>query len=102
MVKCEEYYLLSSDERMFYQETMVLMLEEVGVEWGTGVNFENDVFLYEDYNWTTETDGTFKYKPSGLVVRFYKYPLRGAEFSECISPKKWLSLINHCEESVSK
>jgi hypothetical protein len=96
MVKCEGYYLVTAEERMFYQETLLSMLYELDIEVEVGNKFENDIFLYEDYNWGTEEDGTFKYKPSGLVVRFYKYPLRASEFSEIVSPKKWLKLIKHC------
>jgi hypothetical protein len=44
----------------------------------------------------------FLYKPTGLRIKWYKYPLRDAYISEEISLEEFRKVIDHCVQSVKQ
>lgn len=42
----------------------------------------------------------FLYKPTGLIIDWYKYPLRDSYSNQKIDPAKFTEIINHCIESI--
>jgi hypothetical protein len=102
----------------------------LGGEFGYGVEFENDVFMMKPFCWCEQDDclwcamndknlqvklierfkdkgwakmgiaPNFWYKPSGLLVRWYKWIGRDTEFNKKPSKKEWQKIYNDCIKSV--
>jgi len=76
----------------------------LGGEYGYGVEFENDTFMMHPFCWCEkETCGwcqginpNFLFKPTGAVIKFYKWIGRDQEQRGKL-PKDWLEV---CKKSV--
>lgn len=76
-----------------------------------GLTFSNDVFESHPYCWC-ENDGcpqcdtgeqaNFLHKPSGLEIRWYKYPLRDAYSNVNIKLSDFVKIIDECILSMTK
>lgn len=67
---------------------------------------ENETFLVNPYYWGEDDDEAekpnFVFKPDGLEIRWYKYPMRDAYSNEEISLERMKDVIDACLESVKK
>jgi hypothetical protein len=69
--------------------------------------FDNDVWSARSYWWGDEEAPeadlpNFIHKPSGLELRWYKYPMRDSYFNREISPLEWFNIIQECVTSLQK
>ena len=68
--------------------------------------FENDVFSTSSYYWGDDEKEAekpnFLYKPTGLEIRYYKYPLRDAYSNQKLTLKKFKGIIDKCIESIKE
>ena len=66
--------------------------------------YENDVFKTNPYYWGEDEDimeePNFLYKPTGLEIQWYKYPLRDTFFNQDISFEEGEKVFKHCAESM--
>ena len=95
-----------------YQELFYVLLDALDDSTGSGAkykNYENDVFKYNPYCWCDGDDcplccGTeynFTYKPTGISIYWYKYPMRGAFcYPSLPTPGEFRGIIFHCIEPV--
>ena len=104
----------------------------LGGEYGYGVDFENDVFLMKRYCWCEKDDclwcavndeklekklfkrfgdkvwanwgyaPNFWHKPSGFMIRWYKWIGRDMEFNKKITLKKWEKIYSEVLKSIKK
>ena len=67
---------------------------------------ENDVFSVFPYYWGDEDEicaiPNFAYKPEGLELRWYKYPMRDAYSNKEITSEDLRRICRKCVESVRK
>jgi hypothetical protein len=94
-----------------FEEQIFRLLEAMGASL-YGVNYENDVFWVMPYYWgDCECEGhhdedcpvvrdNFHYKPTGLGIQWYKYPLRDSYSSRKFSLDELIEIIDACIESV--
>ena len=64
---------------------------------------DNETFMMRDYSWDEElrdNDYHLYHKPSGLKVRWYKYPLRSPEVNMPISHDQWRAVLYDCLNAV--
>ena len=70
-----------------------------------GIGYENDTFIIRPYYWGDEEMlmdlPNFVYKPTGLTIRWYKYPMRDAYASEDISVEAFKEICRNCLESLN-
>ena len=66
--------------------------------------YENDVFIVRPYYWGDEEGRNnlpnFVYKPTGLEINWYKYPMRGAYSNMDVSIENFKKLLAHCATSM--
>ena len=80
----------------------------LGGEFGYGVDYENDVFMMhcfcwcekDDCKWCNGDEPNFRYKKSGLEIKWYKWIGRSMEFNKDISNKEWKKLYQDCIKSI--
>ena len=60
--------------------------------------FENDIFSIKPYD---EQEYEFFHKPSGVKIRWYKYPLRAAEINMPLTHEQFLDVLYDCRNSIS-
>ena len=69
-------------------------------EWG----YENDVFAVRPYYWGDDPDEAtkpnFEYKPTGLAINWYKYPMRDAYINRDINMHEFREILETCEKSM--
>ena len=69
-------------------------------------HFENDTFIVRPYYWGEDESiaelPNFLYKPSGLEIRWYKYPMRDAYSNMDISPEDFRAILNACRASLKR
>ena len=94
-----DYFAHDFDYHMFY-------IPERGDEAHTTDRggYENDIFKTNPYYWGDDEDimeePNFIYKPTGLEIRWYKYPLRDTFFNQDISFEEGKRIFEHCAESI--
>ena len=96
--------------RMEYQRMFYDFLERNGFdsygyyERGTERVYENDTFVIRPYYWGEDDDEAvlpnFEYKPMGLEIRWYKYPMRDAYSNMDISTTEFGRILRACEASM--
>lgn len=68
--------------------------------------FENDVFIVRAYYWgddeTIAELPNFVYKPTGLEISWYKYPMRDAYSNQDISLDAFVEILAKCERSMKE
>ena len=63
--------------------------------------FENEVFITRPYDWNCEDPSpNFEYKPAGLKIWWYKYPLRDSYSDRPITFEELKAIVDHCIESL--
>ena len=66
--------------------------------------FENDTFIIGPYYWGEDEEETskpnFVYKPTGLEIKWYKYPLRDAYCNQNINIQDFKLIIDACNKSL--
>ena len=97
------------EPREVYQDMFIDFLYRNGFD-GYGFNsngddcFENDTFIVRPYYWGEDDEianlPNFVYKPTGLEIRWYKYPMRDAYSNADVSPEDFQNILNCCEESM--
>ena len=67
---------------------------------------DNDLFLIRPYYWGDDDRiskrPNFEYKPLGLKITWYKYPLRGAMSNMPLSSDKISEILSKCIEYAQK
>lgn len=67
-------------------------------------NFENDTFIIRAYYWGEDEDiaalPNFVYKPTGLEISWYKYPMRDAYSNQGVSLEQFIEILADCERSM--
>lgn len=94
--------------RMQYQNAFCRFLERNG--WddyairNDGSEFENDTFVVRAYYWGDDEDiaalPNFVYKPLGLEISWYKYPMRDAYSNMDIDISTFKTILDECEKSM--
>ena len=66
--------------------------------------FENDVFLINPYYWGDAQDimniPNFVYKPLGIEINWYKYPLRDAYVNKDLTFEEFKKIMEDCTKSI--
>lgn len=67
-------------------------------------HFENDVFEVVPFDWNSdeEQEYNFYHKPSGIKVRWYKYPLRSPKCNDMITPLQFRNVLYDCLNSTMR
>ncbi len=95
-----------------YQEVFCDFLERNGFdsygykEGSDSRTFENDTFIIRPYYWGDDEDiiglPNFEYKPIGLKIWWYKYPMRGGGSNFKITPLELSAMLRRCETSLKE
>ena len=68
--------------------------------------FENDVFIIRAYYWGEDEEEAakpnFVYKPTGLEIDWYKYPMRDAFSNQDVDIDTFKEILKRCEESLKE
>ena len=68
--------------------------------------FENNTFIIRPYYWGDDEDiaalSNFVYKPTGLAIDWYKYPMRDAYSNQDVSVKEFKAIMAACENSLKE
>ena len=68
--------------------------------------FKTDIFSINPYYWGDDEDiaelPNFVYKPEGIEISWYKYPMRDAWSNVPLSKEKATEIFQKCIESVTK
>lgn len=71
---------------------------------GSDIFFENDTFIIRPYYWGDDEEimlkPNFVFKPKGINIDWYKYPLRDAYISDDIDFDAFVEMIKTCENSL--
>lgn len=66
--------------------------------------YENDTFIIRPYYWGEDEEiaelPNFVYKPTGLEIRWYKYPMRDAYSNQDVSVAEFAQILAKCEQSM--
>ena len=99
------------EPREDYQEAFVEFLFNNGFD-GYGYrdvkerNFENGTFIIRPYYWGEDEDiaalPNFVYKPTGLEISWYKYPMRDAYSNQDIDIDTFKQIIAECAKSLKE
>ena len=67
--------------------------------------FENDKFIIRTYYWGEDEKiaalPNFVYKPSGLEISWYKYPMRDAYSNQDIDIESFRKVLQDCADSLT-
>ena len=67
--------------------------------------FENETFLINPYYWGDDEkimcEPNFIFKPLGVEIRWYKYPMRSAYSNKNITYDEMKNILNACKESLT-
>ncbi len=97
--------IFSIDDRLVMQDIWEKYLGNLGADCS---ECENDTFAVRSYYWGESEDEEdrnawhFWYKPSGLKIQWYKYPLRGAASSEKLDKEKLEAVLAECARSIGR
>lgn len=68
--------------------------------------YENDLFMINPYFWGEDDDlceiPNFLYKPTGLEIRWYKYPFRDSYMNQNLSDNQLKYIWEKCANYVKK
>lgn len=104
--------LYSVEPRSVYQNMFVDFLIRNGFD-GYGYHdpyddpaYENDTFVLRPYYWGEDEEvaelPNFIYKPIGLFISWYKYPMRDAYSNMDVSPEAFRQILKECERSMRR
>ena len=93
-----------------YQEVFCEFLDKNGFDmYGYKIDskeweFKNDTFIIRPYYWGDDDDKAalpnFVYKPTGLEINWYKYPMRDAYSNQDIDIETFKTIMKDCERSM--
>jgi len=67
--------------------------------------YENDVFMANPYYWGEDEEiaerPNFIYKPKGIEISWYKYPLRDAYWNVEMTPEEFDAMCRACVKSMA-
>lgn len=96
------------EPREDYQEPFARFIDTLGLDYhamddhGNGV--DNDVFTIRPYYWGEDEEiaalPNFVYKPTGLEIRWYKYPMRDAYSNQDVSAENFKAILKDCLRHV--
>ena len=100
------------EPREEYQDIFCDFLESIGCDmrgWSriiAGNMTETDKFIVRPYYWG-EDDAeaerpNFLYKPTGLEIRWYKYPMRDAYSNQDVSIVEFAKILEDCRKSMEE
>ena len=105
-------YFLNGDLVMSPEWFVLMKLSETD-DWGfTNMEaykndrggYENDVFAIRAYYWGDDVEEcarpNFRYKPTGLEIRWYKHPFRSGQMSQKLDETEIRKIWRKCIESV--
>lgn len=88
-----------SVNRKVWQVLWDAIIAKFGI--GNNGQFINDIFECYPYRWDEGTNNYhFHHKPSGLKIRWYKYPLREAYCNMDIDDSKFVDILYDCTNSL--
>lgn len=98
------------EPRKVYQDAFCKFLSANGFDFGgwrgTERGYENDVFVIRPYYWGDDEEvaalPNFVYKPAGVEIRWYKYPMRDAYSNMDISVGAFKEILRHCAWSMKE
>lgn len=68
--------------------------------------YENDVFIIRAYYWGEDEEKAalpnFVYKPTGLEISWYKYPMRDAYSNQDVRVEDLVKILEDCERSMKE
>ncbi len=68
--------------------------------------FENDTFVVRAYYWGEDEAiaelPNFVYKPTGLEISWYKYPMRDAYSNQDVSLEEFKDILDACARSMDR
>lgn len=68
--------------------------------------YENDTFIVRPYYWgedeTIAELPNFVYKPTGLEIRWYKYPMRDAYSNQDVDVDTFRAILAECTKSMEE
>lgn len=106
-----------SEDDFIIQEMFIEFMYEIGLD-GYGYiendklkeyktergGFENNIFVINPYYWGEDESITeepnFIFKPTGLEIDWYKYPLRDSYSNKEFNLKEFKDVMKKCKESV--
>lgn len=94
--------------RKDYQEPFNRFLNALGLDYHgedeRGYGIDNDVFTIRPYYWGEDEAKAelpnFVYKPTGLEISWYKYPMRDAYSNQDVSVKEFKTILKDCLRHV--
>ena len=99
------------EPREEYQDAFCDFLDEIGCDcygWNhhiAGNKTETDKFIVRPYYWGDDEAKAelpnFVYKPTGLEIRWYKYPMRDAYSNQDVSVEDFKEILKECEKSMN-
>ena len=102
------------EPRMEYEDTFFKFLDANGWD-GHAIrnddcddpyNYENDTFIIRAYYWGEDEElaelPNFVYKPTGLEIRWYKYPMRDAYSNQDVDIATFTDILRACERSLKE
>ena len=96
------------EPREEYQESFACFLDALGFDYHghdeRGDGMDNDVFTIRPYYWGEDEViaelPNFVYKPTGLEIRWYKYPMRDAYSNQDVSVEEFKEILKACLRST--
>ena len=99
------------EPREEYQDAFCEFLESIGCDcygWNhriAGNKTETDMFIVRPYYWGEDEAmavlPNFVYKPTGLEISWYKYPMRDAYSNQDVSIEDFKKILSECAKSMS-
>ena len=100
------------EPRMEYQEPFARFMYENEFdmygyhELTSAGSFETNTFILRPYYWGEDEDiaalPNFVYKPTGLEISWYKYPMRDAYSNQDVSVETFVEILADCERSMKE
>ena len=97
------------DPRSDYQDAFCEFLfangfDGYGFKGDSGACFENDTFAVRPYYWGEDENiaalPNFTYKPTGLEIKWYKYPMRDAYSNQDVDIDAFKNILEDCARSM--
>lgn len=91
-------------QEAFYEFLVTNGFDSYGYNNNGDDEFETDKFIIRPYYWGEDENKAFLpnfvYKPLGLEINWYKYPMRDAYSNQDISIKEFVKILKDCADSL--
>ena len=96
------------EPRKDYQDAFARFLDVLGLDYHgedeRGHGLDNDTFTIRPYYWGEDEEiaaqPNFVYKPTGLEISWYKYPMRDAYSNQDVSVEDFKTILKDCLRHV--